>query len=185
MNILIFLSIEKKINTYKKNLIPNSFIRFNFLLDGKLKEIIVNKYELKQFYLFIRIYYNNNFITFVINKLNQFEEKEILHKINDIGNLKNAIKINLKINEFPLINYYLKEKNTLNIDKDIDKAYTLEKMLNNRNQINNNIFMGNINQDLNRDRLEKLLNEEKEENVLLNNKIEALENTLNSKIKKN
>ena len=77
MNILIFLSIEKKINTYKKNLIPNSFIRFNFLLDGKLKEIIVNKYELKQFYLFIRIYYNNNFITFVINKLNQFEEKEI------------------------------------------------------------------------------------------------------------
>ena len=45
--------------------------------------------------------------------------------------------------------------------------------------------MGNINQDLNRDRLEKLLNEEKEENVLLNNKVEALENTLNSEIEKN
>ena len=99
-----------------------------------------------------------------------------MKKINKYHSIKPVIFINLKIKEFPLKNYSIKEKKTSANDIDIDKAYILEKNEPTNIKNNNNL---NINQ------LEKLLKEERDENAELNNKNKELEKKLNTELEKN
>ena len=183
-------------------------VRLTFAFEGREKEIIANKNYLKRHFLFIRINYENNYINILINKNSKYNDNQLLEKINKNKLLRGPIFFSLKIKEFPLKNYNLKEINKNYNDKDIYKTYILEK-INNKEQINynNNIMINNNFNQLNNNnllpkkekfnifeinnnnnkahRLEKLLNEEKIENDQLNKKIKELEKTLSSLIEKN
>ena len=165
-----FILLNKSNNSDKN-------IRLSYLNGSKSREILVNKDFLKQMFIFIRIYFNDYYFNIIIDNKKKFDEKDILKSINNSKDMRPVIQINLNINEFPITNYILKEKNKSNKDIDIDKVYIFEKP-NNMNQINNNMINNN-------NRLERLLKEEKSENDELNKKISELENILNEQINKN
>ena len=138
----IFSNSTVNLNENKEMI--NTTIRANFLVDGKEKEIILDKNILNKIYAFSRIYSENGkFVNILILRTEKYDTKDILKKINEIRFFKGAFKIQLNINEFPIKTYYLeeiisqnKEKNTI----DVEKEFILKKInLNNINQNNINI----------------------------------------------
>jgi len=152
-NITMFHNFFNKINiNSNKKLEPEKYIEIIFFIEGKEKEIVKEIIEAKKFFLFIKIYYNQYSINILIHKNFKLNNNEILNKINLQKNLKTPIKINLKIHEFPLKNYYLEELE-YNYDNNIDKAFILKSLSatimlqNNLNQKFNNSALLKINQD--------------------------------------
>ena len=163
-------NIINKINT-------ENYIAVVFYVNGKEKQIIREINELKKYFLFIKIYYEKKYINLLLNTKKNYSIKDLLDNINNIKYLRAPIKINLKIDEFPLTNYIL-EENQINKEKNIDAIYTLQKSFNinskksnnylnsnNFNNVNNN-FNNNIKDDKIKD-LERLLNEEKIKTIKL------------------
>ena len=121
-----------------------SYVRVTFPFNGKAKEVIKEKNELKNIYSFIKIYSNQtNYINILINNNNKEynNPNNIIKKINENYHLKSAIKINLKINEFPLKNYMLIPKEQIFFD--FDKVFILTPIQNINNNINKNILNNN------------------------------------------
>ena len=98
--------------------------------------------------------------------------------------------------EYPLNNFYLSESHNSKNDIDFDKVYILNEKINKTNNYNQNIlfinpqnannnFINNMNNNYDIKAIEKLLNEERNKNNILTQKINLLENTLNQKIKEN
>ena len=173
-NCTMIYAISYNFKNNLKNLINNNdSIAVYYFIDKKEYQQIKELYSLKKIFLFITINYGKEKINILINRNEQLSEKEVLDKINHIKNMKTPIKYHLKILDFPLSNYYLKEiESTNNL---IDKAYILEKVSssglksnqtvdalnnniniitaidissnsnNNKNTLNNNIIQGNNN----------------------------------------
>ena len=109
-NITMFHNFFNKINiNSNKKLEPEKYIRIIFLIEGKEKEIVKEIIDAKKIFLFIKIYYNQCSINILINRNFKINNNEILNRINQKEYLKFPIKVNLKIHEFPLKNYYLEE----------------------------------------------------------------------------
>ena len=121
--------------------IPSS-IRVNFPFNnGKIKELIMEKKDLKRFCLFFKIYKDKS------NSINLVSYKgdtniNIINKINKYSCFKNPIIHLLKINEFPLKNYILIRKPKEKEDLDFDEVFLLIKK---ENPLYNNIINRNMN----------------------------------------
>ena len=114
------LSFKNTLNKNKK--FTNTIIRANFQVDGRAKEILMEKRWANKIYAFCKIYSENNkFINILINRKEKYDTNEILKKINEIKTFKGAIKICLNIDEYPIKSYYLEEKKLQNIDNNTDK----------------------------------------------------------------
>ena len=155
----LFTSPSIKLNEDEK--ITNTTIKVNFLIDGKTKEILMEKNMLKKIYAFCKIYSEHDkSIKVLMLRAENYDPNSILKRINEIRFFKGAFKNYLNIDEFPIKNYYLEEKKLLlnignNIDntkmkgtenyqQDIEKEFILKKINNNQNNINqkdnSNIF---------------------------------------------
>ena len=165
---------------------PNDFNEINsdknilvvYFINGKEKQKLEKIDSLKKIYFFIKIYLNDNFINFLINRNNYINCNDLLFKINNMNCLRGGIKFNLKINEFPLKNYILIEQNNNIWNNNIyDKIFALQ----NSNEINNNLNKNLNDKNFRIEDLEKLLKEEKNKNAKLNNKINELEIYLKEK----
>ena len=124
-------SIQKN-NTKIENLNSNNFkdyVRITFLIGETSKEILMKIDDLKRVYSFIKIIYNNFHLNLLLYQNDVYEPNEILKRMNsDKKIFKGAIGINLKIKEFPLINYVLTEIPIEQGDKFTDKLFLLKKM---------------------------------------------------------
>ena len=106
-------------NNYK------NFVRLNFLIGEKGKEFIMKISDLKKVYAFIKIYYNNYHLNLFLHSSNVYDPNDILNRMNN-KYFKGAIGVNLKIKDFPLINYLLQEAQQK--DDFADKVFYLIKM---------------------------------------------------------
>ena len=171
-------------------------IALYYFINGKEKQLISNITDLKNNFFFIGIHSLNNWINFLIYKQN-FDANSLLLKINNAKWLRAGIKYNIKIDEFPLINYYLEVDNTIYNQTIYDKVYLVKNIsekninsnkynnfinINNSLNLNNNIQFA---QDEKIKELEKLLREEKNINKSLYERINQLENSLNEKVNQN
>ena len=94
----------------KNNLMPNTIIRANFQVDERIKEVFIKK-MLSKIYSIYKIYSENNkYIKILINRFENYDADEMLSKINNRRLFKDAFKIYLNIDEFPVKTYYLEEK---------------------------------------------------------------------------
>ena len=118
----------------KDNANPLEHIRVIFDFFNRDKEIVVNKKNAKQLYLFLKIKYDINDMNLILYKNDKYNLDYVLQKINSRKNIKGFIKMKLKIKEFPLKNYILEETNET--ETDFDKILLLKKK--NNNHINNN-----------------------------------------------
>ena len=118
----------------KDNANPLEHIRVLFDFFNQDKEIVVNKKNAKQLYLFLKIKYDINDMNLILYKNEKYNLDYVLQKINSRKNIKGFIKIKLKLNDFPLKNYILEETNET--ETDFDKILLLKKK--NNNHINNN-----------------------------------------------
>ena len=126
-NCTMIYAINNNCKNNLKNPINNiDSIAVYYFIDKKEYRLIKELYSLKKIFLFIKINYGKENINILINRNEQLSEKEVLDKINHIKNMKTPIKLHLKILDFPLSNYYLKE--IVKTDGLIDKAYILEKV---------------------------------------------------------
>ena len=101
---------SSKINL-NKNKITITTVRANFLLDGKMKEVLIEKSILIKAFAIFKIYSENNkFIKILVNRAEKYDINEILKKINENRIFRAAFKIYLNINEFPIETYYLEER---------------------------------------------------------------------------
>ena len=122
-----------KVDLTKKEFNKASHIRVYFLMGENERELIIKIKDLKKVYSFIKIYYNNNYINFLLIRSEEYNPNYILKRINDYKYIKGALGIHLKIKEFPLTNYILQEYQ-LN-DNFADKIYILKNNgQNNQNQ---------------------------------------------------
>ena len=127
-----------------------STIRVNFPFNNTFnnntsKEMIMDKKELKRFCLFLKIYSDNNKSINLLSYKGDVDKYEIINKINKYNSFKGAIKTKLKIEEFPLKNYILREIVKKNEDLDYDKAFFL---LNKKIGLSKNIINNKINNTL-------------------------------------
>ena len=106
---------------------PKKYIAITVFLEGKEKQLIKEISNLKQAFLFIKILYKENEINILIHKKEYLDySEEILEQINKVNYFKTPIKAILKIYEFPLVNYYLKEENIEKSYINFDKVFSLE-----------------------------------------------------------
>ena len=104
----VFLASAVNLNENKE--MTNTTIRANFLIDGKDKEILLEKNILNKIYAFSRIYSEiGKFVNILILRAEKYDTKDILKKINEIRFFKGAFKTQLNIDEFPIKTYYLEE----------------------------------------------------------------------------
>ena len=158
-----------------------NYVSVYYIINGKLSQRLNEIKELKKFYLFIKINNREKYINVLINRNENINSNGILSKINNINAMRSAIIANLNIEEFPLINYFMYEKNIINNsvnEKIFDKIYEIRNLndiprpidyakynYNNTNtNYNNNINNNNMN-----------FNDQK---VIKETKIEDLENLL-------
>ena len=152
----------------KKTKITKTCVRVSFPFEDKEKEIIMEKYDLKKIYKFIRIYSNErNFINILINREERNDiRNDIINKINENRNVfRGAIRVNLKISEFPIKNYILIDKEKEKEDNEFEHIFYLKKKSINNNMINNNNTNNIQNQQLNENISQ---NKESEQNKGLN-----------------
>ena len=136
----IFFNSIINFNKNSENTITT--VRVNFLVDGKIKEILIEKRKLIIAYAICKIFSeNNNFIKILVNRTEKYDTNEILKKINENKMFKGALKLHLNINEFPIKSYYLEEReiqNTKNNTEEVEKEFILKKLSNKENNINQN-----------------------------------------------
>ena len=165
------LSFKNTLNKNKK--FTNTIIRANFQVDGRAKEILMEKRWANKIYAFCKIYSENNkFINILINRKEKYDTNEILKKINEIKTFKGAIKICLNIDEYPIKSYYLEEKKLQNIDNNTDKIekdFILKKINQRQNNLNQNNLLSNNLKFLNCNTTEIIVNNINQN--IFNNKI--------------
>ena len=165
-------------NNLKNPVNNNNSIPVYYFIDKKEYQQIKELYSLKKIFLFIRINYGKENINILINRSEQLSEKEVLDKINHIKYMKTPIRFHLKILDFPLSNYYLKE--IVSTDNLIDKAYTLEKVsnsgLNSNQTVDNKKLNDNINTGIIIKAMDKSSNSNNNKNTLNNNIIQGNSN---------
>jgi len=149
----IFLTIQTCLQTMKaldfffsskinlnKNKITIHTVKANFLVDRKMKEVLIEKSILIKGFAIFKIYSENNkFIKILVNRAEKYDINEILKKINENTIFKGAVKIYLNIDEFPIKTYYLEERkiqNAENITEGVEKEFILKKLNKNENNIN-------------------------------------------------
>ena len=145
-NKVLDIFFNSKINMNKNNEVINTTIRANFCVDGKEKEILIEKSILNKAYAICKLYSENNkFIKILVNRAEKYDTNEILKKINENRIFRGVLKCNLNVNEFPIKTYYLEERkiqNTENNSEEVEKEFILKKINNN---INQNIMNDNFN----------------------------------------
>ena len=137
---------QSKINLNKNNEVTNTTIRVSIQLDNKVKEIFLERAMLNRVYAICKIYSeNNDYFKIIINRSDNYNTTEILNKINKNRIFRGAFKTIFKIDEFPLKNYYLEEKEIKNNgnNDDTEKEFLLKKIISNPNNINQNNMSNN------------------------------------------
>ena len=201
----IFLTIQTCLQTMKatdfffsskinlnKNKITITTVRANFLLDGKMKEVLIEKSILIKAFAIFKIYSENNkFIKILVNRAEKYDINEILKKINENIIFKSAFRIYLNINEFPIETYFLEEReiqNAENITEGVEKEFILKKLNkkeNNINQISMNNRVNFVNSDENKINLDNI-NQKNFKHINNNNNINQYNNiNLNYNINQN
>ena len=136
-------------NLNKINKITNTTVRVNFIVNGREKEVLMEKKMLNKVYAIYKIYSENSqFFKILVNRTEKYDAKEILQKINSLIVFKGVLRCNFKIYEFPLKTYYLEEikiKNSDNNTDEIEKEFILKKI---NNKINQNIMNNNMNSQI-------------------------------------
>ena len=136
------LFFSSKVNMNKDYILTNTTVRANFLVDGKAKEIFIEKKALEKIYEICKIYSEDNkFINIIIKRADKYDTDEILKRINGIKFFKGAFN-SINIKEFPIKNYYLEERQLPNIGNnsgDIQKVFILKKKSLNNKNLNNNL----------------------------------------------
>ena len=99
---------NNKIN-FTNELNKSSFVRMHFWTEGKEKEIILKIKKLKKVYMFVKIFYDKYYLNLLLYRNDEVNPNDLLKRINNNKYMKGAIYMNLKIKEFPLINYFLQE----------------------------------------------------------------------------
>ena len=176
--------VNSKINLNKNNQTTSTTIRANFYVNGKAREVLMEKSILKKVYAICKIISENyKFIKILIHRSEQYDTNEILNKINEIRIFKGAFKINLNIDEFPIKTYFLEENKYYNKDNniddiDIEKEFFLKKIPNNPNNVNQNKVLNNSGQTQillhntnNNQNNNNSLNSNNNDNLNLNNNI--------------
>ena len=172
----IFLTIQTCLQTMKaldfffsskinlnKNKITIHTVKANFLVDRKMKEVLIEKSILIKGFAIFKIYSENNkFIKILVNRVEKYDINEILKKINENIIFKIAFRIYLNINEFPIETYFLEEReiqNAENITEGVEKEFILKKLNkkeNNINQISMNNRVNFVNSDENKINLDNI-----------------------------
>jgi len=134
--------LQSKIIMNKNNQITKTTIRINILLDNKQKEILIEKGLVSKVYAICKIYSDNTkFFNILLNRSEKYNTVDILNKINENNIFKGAFKTLLKIDEFPIKNYYLEEKENKGNNNNIEKEFILKKNAQHNNK--NQIYMAN------------------------------------------
>ena len=177
-NCAMIYTINYNSNNNLKNPINNNKnIAVYFLINKKVIQHIKDLYSLKRIFLFIRINYGQENINILINRKEQLSEKEVLDKINHIKYMKTPIRNHLKILDFPLNNYYLKD--TVWTDNLFDKAYILEKISSSGLKKNQIVDNKKLNDNINTriiTAIDKSSNSNNNKNTLNNNIIQGNNN---------
>lgn len=119
----ILLNSKKILN--KNDIMTKTVIKANFQVDGKLKEVYMEKKKLNKIYSIYKIYSKNNkFIKILINRFENYEADEMLTKINNLAFFKGVFKTYFNIDEFPIKRYNLEEKK---VEKKNNEADGIEK----------------------------------------------------------
>ena len=124
-----FFMIRKSIKT-------NDFLEFmqikkkgdiivKFPLQSYSQKIPMFKKDLKKVYSFIKLIYKKKYINLLVFSESNYEQEDILNKINNIPLFRQVIKLKLGINEFPLINFMLKKEDKSKENNEYSKIYYL------------------------------------------------------------
>ena len=193
----IYFLLNSQINLNKNSQITNTTIRATFYVDGKEKEVLMEKSMLTKIYAICKIYSENNkFIKILIHRTEQYDTSEILKKINGIRFFRGAFKINLNVDEFPIKTYYLEENKSYNKDNniddiDIEKEFFLKKIQDNPNNVNQNNFLRNSGQtqiylyNASNNQNNNSLSSNNNNNIYLNNNINNISLVNNNNIQVN
>ena len=154
-------------------------VKYENLFEVEEGEYLIK--DLNKYYDFIKVIYNyenkKNEIYFLILKNKNYSDDNILQKINDKAIFGNEIKEILKIDSFPIYDYYLEEQQYDEDDKDqyikFDKIYILKKLIN-KNKIKSILNISN-NIDRDYDKLIEKIND-------LDQKMDDMEQNINNKI---
>ena len=154
-------------------------VKYENLFEVEEGEYLIK--DLNKYYDFIKVIYNyenkKNEIYFLILKNKNYSDDNILQKINDKAIFGNEIKEILKIDSFPINDYYLEEQQSDEDDKDqyikFDKIYILKKLIN-KNKIKSILNISN-NIDRDYDKLIEKIND-------LDKKMDDMEQNINNKI---
>ena len=154
-------------------------VKYENLFEVEEGEYLIK--DLNKYYDFIKVIYNyenkKNEIYFLILKNKNYSDDNILQKINDKAIFGNEIKEILKIDSFPINDYYLEEQQSDEDDKDqyikFDKIYILKKLIN-KNKIKSILNISNI-IDTVYDKLIEKIND-------LDKKMDDMEQNINNKI---
>jgi len=154
-------------------------VKYENLFEVEEGEYLIK--DLNKYYDFIKVIYNyenkKNEIYFLILKNKNYSDDNILQKINDKAIFGNEIKEILKIDSFPINDYYLEEQQYDEDDKDqyikFDKIYILKKLIN-KNKIKSILNISN-NIDRDYDKLIEKIND-------LDKKMDDMEQNINNKI---
>ena len=112
------------------------------------------KKDLIKIYSFIKLIYKEKYMNLLVFSERNYEQNDILNKINNIPVFQSVIKLKLEINEFPLINFILIEQKKNEENNEYAKIYCLmnkedidkfNKKLNKKNSIRNNNLINNYN----------------------------------------
>ena len=123
-------------NTVKQNINSSEYIRVMFDFGNNEKEILLKKENAKKIYSFIKIIYNNANMNILILNQSKYAPEIVLEKINSRKFIRGFIKINLKIQEFPLYNFHLEDTN---MDlPDFEKVFLLKNGNQNPNPLYQN-----------------------------------------------
>jgi len=116
----ILINPKKILN--KNDIMTKTIIKANFQVDGKLKEVYMEKKNLNKIYSIYKIYSENNkFIKILINRFENYEADEMLTKINNLAFFKGVFKTYFNIDEFPIKSYNLEEKKVENKNNEADE----------------------------------------------------------------
>jgi len=134
------------------NILSNTTVRVNFEVNGREKEFLMDKKRIRIRKVAIYKIYseNNKFIKILASRIEKYDTKDILKKINEIRFFKGALREHLNINEFPIKTYYLEEReiqNSENNTEEIEKEFILKKINNNLNLNSNNQMNFNLNKN--------------------------------------
>ena len=111
------------------------------------------KKDLIKIYSFIKLIYKERYMNLLVFSERNYEQNDILNKINNIPLFKSVINLKLGINEFPLINFILIEQKKYEENNEYAKIYCLmnkedidkfNKKLNKKNSCPNIIPNNNI-----------------------------------------